>query len=691
VKKNITLLTLFVFALSLASFGQGLNITISNPTQDTTICEGDTLILQSTTKFLNNDFNNGTIGVGWSSTAANPVFNNPCGDGPVGIHLWVGATNSATRTIETVSYDLTTGSACFVSFWMRYGRVQGAGPCEDPDLPDEGVHLQYRTNNGPWFDFPGPNLDPIGNLMTVGPGYWTLTPGTGGYWTAIQGQAGQAVSTLYHWNEYRVEIPPTAVSTSTQFRWAQLANSSTNFDAWGIDEVVIGCTPGNVIWTPTGTTTMNDTVSPVQSTEYIVEIFDTLGNSAMDTVMVYVYPQPRLAGDIIGYCGDSTLIVTLDTTVMCNTIDFDGSLIRMLDPNGVGFPVINAVPINCQMGMTNQFLIQTLFPLQNNGTYQLFTKIGNDANTAISECGSLVQFDTVNVTIIDCYDVEMDLLNVTVLNNDHPEIEWSFTTDTNRAHLDTVFEAYYIYRSLNPKGPYSLAGTVNTFLDTVWEDPVLGTLDVNSKNYNYRVDMVFNGGNSSSSDSIQTILLGCGDFGTDTTTLEASWTSYWGWPNPDYILEEKSSAGFWNVIGTTTDTFLVYPKTFDSDDYTIRVKTINPVDTSLVSISNFCTYSVAPRDARVTMPNVFTPGGNYPYFNAITANDSTTNLSEFQGYIYNRWGTKLYEWTDWENMSAGWDGNGHPEGTYYYVVKARGIEGELFEKSGHFMLFRREE
>jgi hypothetical protein len=144
-------------------------------------------------------------------------------------------------------------------------------------------------------------------------------------------------------------------------------------------------------------------------------------------------------------------------------------------------------------------------------------------------------------------------------------------------------------------------------------------------------------------------------------------------------------------MATTTDTFLTYPKTFDSDDYTIRVKTYNPIDSSLLSVSNYCSYTVPPRDAQVTMPNVFSPGGSYPYFNAITANDSTTNLSEFYGIIYNRWGTKVFEWTDWENMSSGWDGGNHPEGTYYYVVKARGIEGELFELSGPFMLFRNED
>jgi len=76
------------------------------------------------------------------------------------------------------------------------------------------------------------------------------------------------------------------------------------------------------------------------------------------------------------------------------------------------------------------------------------------------------------------------------------------------------------------------------------------------------------------------------------------------------------------------------------------------------------------------------------YFNAITANDSTSNLVQFEGAIYNRWGTLLYEWTDWEIMESGWDGDGHSEGTYYYVVRGVGREGDVVEKSGFFMLVR---
>ena len=99
-------------------------------------------------------------------------------------------------------------------------------------------------------------------------------------------------------------------------------------------------------------------------------------------------------------------------------------------------------------------------------------------------------------------------------------------------------------------------------------------------------------------------------------------------------------------------------------------------------------------DPRLTMPNVFTPEGFYPYFNAITANDSTINLAQFEANVYNRWGRLIYSWTDWQLAESGWDGtiNGSlaPEGTYYYVAVGVGEQGEVLERTGFFMLIRKD-
>lgn len=358
-------------------------------------------------------------------------------------------------------------------------------------------------------------------------------------------------------------------------------------------------------------------------------------------------------------------------------------------PGGNPLPVVGAQGINCQNGQTQQIAITTLFPMNTNGQYVFWSKLGNDQNSLTSECGSLPEFDTVLVNIFNCYDVDIDLKNVTVVDDDHPMVEWGISTDTNWSALSGLFTEYQIYRALNPGGPYAPVGTENNFNATSWEDLTLGQADVNANAYNYYVRIVYDGGQSRQSDSIATILLDCAD-NSDTLFLDLQWSDYWGWPNPEYYVQIQGSNGVWNTMDTTTTTSTTIEKPYDADTYTVRIQTAEFVDTGgvYVSQSNYCEFIVYQREPRLKMPNVFTPDGNFPYYNAVTANDSTQNLVEFQGQIFNRWGNMIYEWTDWENPSSGWSGEGHPEGTYYYVVKAVGEEGEELEAQGTLMLIR---
>jgi gliding motility-associated-like protein len=129
---------------------------------------------------------------------------------------------------------------------------------------------------------------------------------------------------------------------------------------------------------------------------------------------------------------------------------------------------------------------------------------------------------------------------------------------------------------------------------------------------------------------------------------------------------------------------------YDSDGTFEVVLTVTDELTGCTDVSRF-TIRV-DSEPRLSMPNVFTPGSLFPYFNAITNNDSTANIVEFEGVIYNRWGSVIFTWSDWANMSSGWDGTAGggnaPEGTYYYFVKARGNNNEVIEEAGHFMLLR---
>ncbi len=95
-----------------------------------------------------------------------------------------------------------------------------------------------------------------------------------------------------------------------------------------------------------------------------------------------------------------------------------------------------------------------------------------------------------------------------------------------------------------------------------------------------------------------------------------------------------------------------------------------------------CTYRFDVTDKLVRVdsslleiPNVFTPNedGLNDFFQV-----KSLSLKSFNGRIFNRWGKLVFEWTDWKNLDAGWNGTNQgtggesPSGTYYYVIEARG-------------------
>lgn len=94
-------------------------------------------------------------------------------------------------------------------------------------------------------------------------------------------------------------------------------------------------------------------------------------------------------------------------------------------------------------------------------------------------------------------------------------------------------------------------------------------------------------------------------------------------------------------------------------------------------------------ESLVDVPNVFTPNGD-------GKNDvfrvRGLSLESFHGVIINRWGRKIYEWSD---PDGGWDGriNGKyaSPGTYYYIITAKGREKNSppkYIKKGALLLVR---
>lgn len=167
----------------------------------------------SGTVLLNEDFNTGGFGAGWSSTPGATSFTNPCSPGGVDgtPHAWMDNNTAVPRTLTSASYDLSAATAgVTICFDMLFAEQGNAAPCEGPDEPDEGVYLQYSIDGGAtWIDIH--YFDPNG------------------------GNDPQ----LTNWNNWCFQIPLAAITSNTMFQWHQIADSGADYDHWGIDNVQI--------------------------------------------------------------------------------------------------------------------------------------------------------------------------------------------------------------------------------------------------------------------------------------------------------------------------------------------------------------------------------------------------------------------------------------------------------------------
>ena len=85
-----------------------------------------------------------------------------------------------------------------------------------------------------------------------------------------------------------------------------------------------------------------------------------------------------------------------------------------------------------------------------------------------------------------------------------------------------------------------------------------------------------------------------------------------------------------------------------------------------------------PQVSSLLMPNAFSPNGD-GINDIYKPKNGYQNITEFHAYIFNRWGQKLFEWTD---PATGWDGTykGSPvkDGVYFCLVKAKGADGKIY-------------
>jgi gliding motility-associated-like protein len=639
------------------------------------ICLGDSVDLnsQGTCGFLmNNNFNNSTLGNGWS-TNVTALWSNPCPPTNLpaqGVVLWFGS-NAYPRQLITVGYDMSLGG-CTIDWDMKYGANQNSTNCESPDLPTEGVHLQWSINNGvTWTQFPGVDQAPSGVYGTAG-----YINGSGGYWTPVSGNA--ATGPYYQWNHYRNNVPAAASSPNTKFRWYQDIASGNTFDHWGIDNVQIVCPAfAYVEWTydgMPGPTVYNP--PPVKPTTpgmhyYIVTVIDLLsGASASDTIIVNVLAPTVDAGADTSIClGDTATLVAsgagLSNYVWSTNPVTNGSVAKV-SPNTDTYYYVQAQnSLGCK---AKDSVKVSILPLPQLSVINDTVCIGNAATLQASggasylwSTGSTDSVITVNPTTTTQYKVIVastggckDSAFATAVINPLPTITLSNDATICMGDSTTLTAGggvQYLWSTNPPQTTPSI--TVNPTSFTTY---TVAVTDANncfdSKSVNVSViplpiPMI--------TLAADTICKGA------TTTLSASGGNQY----------------LWNT-GETSSTISVLPLV--TTTYTV---TVSNTQNGVVCSSTTAAQQNVRNCNMIYIPNSFSPYSSISDNRIFKPMGEIVSSKNYLFSIYNRWGQLLFETTD---PNQGWDGKYNGElvrpGVYIYYFRMNSGIDDTYEKIG---------
>lgn len=137
-----------------------------------------------------------------------------------------------------------------------------------------------------------------------------------------------------------------------------------------------------------------------------------------------------------------------------------------------------------------------------------------------------------------------------------------------------------------------------------------------------------------------------------------------------------------NPIARYTDRNIKY--TFEEwGDYIVKLEVAD--QSSVCTDTTSVSFSVS--ESWIDAPNFFSPGdspGSNDEFKV-----AYKSIVKFKCTVFNRWGTKLYQWTD---PSKGWDGRYKGSyvttGVYFYVIEATGSDGKRYKLGGDINVFR---
>lgn len=149
----------------------------------------------------------------------------------------------------------------------------------------------------------------------------------------------------------------------------------------------------------------------------------------------------------------------------------------------------------------------------------------------------------------------------------------------------------------------------------------------------------------------------------------------------------------WRIYDESDPENSIARYTESSFDYTFNRAGKYIIKLEIANNAFDCAFEVTPYKFEVfessidEIPNFISPGGS-PGIND-EFKIKYRSLVKFRCTIFNRWGVKLYQWTDPEK---GWDGTYKgtrvKPGVYFYVIEATGSEGRKFRKMGDINILK---
>lgn len=379
-------------------------------------------------------------------------------------------------------------------------------------------------------------------------------------------------------------------------------------------------------------------------------------------------------------CLDSSVTLFFDVALDCSTVDVTD--FRLTRPDGQPI-AIKALEPACDVNDEALTMEVKLFkPLSQNGDYFLYSKTGNDGNTILNKCGfPMMENDTIVLRVSNCFNLNMDMENVTVVDDEHPKLSWSIDTTPFPSIL---FDEYRIYRSIDG-GTFNYLTSITDINTLEIED--FGATTVDQNRFAYQIEASINGNIYPVTRSITDILLEYSNLSTTPGALDSiqlTWNSFDGWPTPEYelMLGSDDGSGGYNfqtyvsidnpTSGNSTTAILTE---LGKGFHAFKIVATDPTGViPYKSESNWIELEI-PEDpiyppSEVVIPNVISPNNDGVNDEFTIAGIGTYDQRFLQ--IFDRWGRVVYDAQGYSNdnpfrgQTSG--GRDLPDGVYMYVL-----------------------